>query len=78
MRQWLAALVDAIAQDPVSATDLGYIQAMQSHCERLQDCDTMRRVRAHTLGDNNPHQDGLHGLAENSRQLCEQLFEPMQ
>jgi carboxylate-amine ligase len=77
VRQWLAALVDEIARAPVSATDLGYIQAMQSHCERMQDCDTMRRVRAQTLSDNNPHQDGLHGLAENSRQLCEHLFAPL-
>lgn len=77
-RQWLAELVDEITRAPVSEADLRQVLALKSHCELVQDCEVMRRVRADTLNANNPHNDGMHGLAENSRQLCRQLFAPLQ
>jgi carboxylate-amine ligase len=78
VRQWMAELIDSIARAPVSESDLQHILALQSHCTHVQDCEIMRQVRADTLSDNNPHRDGMHGLAENSRQLCNQVFAPLQ
>ena len=77
-QQWMAELVDEITRAPRSEADLQHVLALKSHCERVQDCEIMRRVRADTQSDNNPHNDGMHGLAENSRQLCRQLFAPLQ
>lgn len=78
VRQWMGELVDCITRAPVSESDLRHIEALQAHCDTVQDCAVMRQVRAETLADNNPNNDVMHGLADNSRRLCERLFMPLQ
>ncbi len=74
---WLDDLVAKMAQAPMSASDLQHIQALQTYCTQVQDYEIMRQVRTDTLVDNNPHDDSLHGLAENSNRLCDMLFTPL-
>ncbi|OGB34658.1 MAG: hypothetical protein A3F78_04360 [Burkholderiales bacterium RIFCSPLOWO2_12_FULL_61_40] len=75
-REWLKALVDAIALSPVCAADLRHIQALHANCLIEQDATVMRNTWESALNQDFDVQSRDVAQAKYSRELSLRLMVP--